>query len=306
MKPTHITLSLAGWLVWTTLCLGTGSAWAQSTSQPAATSQPAPAQTRATDRRGAETITIANLKVSVWRPVNQQGPAPLVIFSHGFHGISTQSTFLMRAMADAGYLVLAPNHKDALGNPDAFTRRPEVGFMQADQWKDTTYKDRGDDIRSLIEALKADQKWSAQIDWSRLALAGHSLGGYTVLGLAGAWPSWKLPNVKAVLALSPYCAPYVHNKSLKLDVPVMYQTGTRDIGIRTFVRRPGGAYDQSAAPAYFVEFDQAGHFAWTDLTGSYHASIVYYSLGFLNLHLNADPTINFKDPKPDVAEFKSK
>ena len=32
-------------------------------------------------------------------------------------------------------------------------------------------------------------------------LAGHSLGGYTVLALAGAWPSWKLANVRAVLAL---------------------------------------------------------------------------------------------------------
>ena len=61
-----------------------------------------------------ESATIGGVKVSVWRPpARRTAPAPLVVFSHGFGGSSTQSTFLMKALAGAGYLVVAPNHKDA-------------------------------------------------------------------------------------------------------------------------------------------------------------------------------------------------
>src|SRR6185369_13906011 len=99
-------------------------------------------------------------------------------------------------------------------------------------WSDATYKDRADDIRSLLSALKADPGWSKSIDWSKVSLAGHSLGGYTVLGLGGAWLKWKLPEVKAILALSPYCSPFVEKGNLgAITVPVMYQGGTRDFGI---------------------------------------------------------------------------
>jgi len=54
-----------------------------------------------------EEIEIAGLRVSVWQPSREATvPVPLVIFSHGFHGTSTQSTFLMKALADNGYLVV--------------------------------------------------------------------------------------------------------------------------------------------------------------------------------------------------------
>ena len=54
-----------------------------------------------------------------------------------------------------------------------------------------------------------------------------------------------------------------------LDAPVMYQGGTRDIGITPFINKGNGAYPQSPAPKYYVEFDGAGHFAWTDLNPKY-------------------------------------
>lgn len=54
-----------------------------------------------------ETDNIAGLRVAVWRPVNPLGPSPLVVFSHGYRGIAAQSEDLMRALARAGYLVIA-------------------------------------------------------------------------------------------------------------------------------------------------------------------------------------------------------
>ncbi|MEW5977624.1 MAG: dienelactone hydrolase family protein [Acidobacteriota bacterium] len=240
--------------------------------------------------RSGEALQLAGLLCSIWEPSGSGRPLPLVIFSHGFHGNRNQSTFLTQALARAGYLVIAPNHKDAITQGGGMAGRPELPFQNPGEWSDTTFQDRARDIESLLSALKADERFSAHIDWSRVGLAGHSLGGYTVLGLAGAWPSWRLPEVKAVLALSPYANPYVHHGDLAgLRRPVMYQTGTLDIGVAPFLSKAGGAYDQTGAPAYLVVFQGAGHLAWTDLNSRFQAIITDYSLAFLNRYLKGDP-----------------
>src|SRR5205823_6223658 len=102
--------------------------------------------------------------------------------------------------------VISPNHKDS-GITSSW--RSEAPFISPAAWSDETYRNRARDIESILSAMKKDPKWSSAIDWSRVALAGHSLGGYTVLGLAGAWPSWKMTGIKAILALSPFCTPLV-------------------------------------------------------------------------------------------------
>jgi predicted dienelactone hydrolase len=217
----------------------------------------------------------------------------------------------MQALADDGYLVVAPNHKDALGGGDKseFAFRPEVGFGKPEDWTDDTYRDRAADIKAIFKALKDNPQWAGKIDWDEVALAGHSLGGYTVLGLAGGWPSWKPEGVKikAVLALSPYCSPFIKKETLgQLDMPVMYQGGTRDFGITPFVRRAGGAFDSTAAPAYYIEFNDATHFAWTDLKADYQKSIDYYSLAFLNKHLKRRNVADITKRLPDVSDLRSK
>ena len=229
-------------------------------------------------------VEIAGLKTAYWLP-DTQGPAPLVIFSHGFRGCKTQSKFLMQALADHGYVVVAPGHADAMCNHGV--KRSEEKFSDIEKWTDQTYKNRGDDIRNLYAALKADETWRQRIDWKRVALAGHSLGGYTAVGLAGGWPSWRMDGIGAVLALSPYVGPYVENGDLApLGAPVMYQGGTRDVGITPMLKKEGGAYDKTSSPGYFVEFEKTGHLGWTDLSKASQARVVDYSLWFLDHALN--------------------
>ncbi len=248
-------------------------------------------------------VTLANLDVTVWSPTASWGTkCPVLIFSHGFHGSSMQSLFLMEAFATAGYWVFAPNHHDAVyrGSESKWADRPAVPFLDPAVWSDATYRDRAEDIVHLITAIKADPRFRSA-DFSRLGLVGHSLGGYTVLGLAGAWPSWRIPSVKAVLALSPYARPLVEHGSLgHLSAPVRYQGGTRDLGTLT-VKRPQGAYDLSPPPKYLVEFDGAGHFAWTNLTTTAHQDIVTYSLAFLNHYVKGAPADRvLTTPRPGV------
>jgi predicted dienelactone hydrolase len=238
-------------------------------------------------------IEVAGLEVAAWIPKpGTPPPWPVIIFSHGFHGCSTQSTFLMQALADAGYAVFAPNHKDfACKNLQLWMNRPEAKFQDPRGWSDATYRDRDQDIETVIDTLSKDPRYrDAPYDWNHLGLVGHSLGGYTVLGVGGGWPSWKDPRVKAILALSPYAAPFINQNTLgDLDAPVMYQGGTRDFGITPFINKGNGAYPQSPAPKYYVEFDGAGHFAWTDINPKYQAAIVDYSLAFLDRYLKGKP-----------------
>jgi predicted dienelactone hydrolase len=246
-----------------------------------------------TSSSAPQKIEVAGLEVAAWIPsADTTGPWPVVIFSHGFHGCSTQSKFLMQALADAGYAVFAPNHKDAAcSNLRQWFSRPQERFGKPGKWSDATYTDRQHDLENLIDALSKDPRYgAAPFDWKHLGLVGHSLGGYTVLGLGGGWLRWKDSRVKAILALSPYAMPFLAQNTLGgLDAPVMYQGGTRDIGITPFINKANGAYPQSPAPKYYVEFEGAGHFAWTDLNPKFQPEIIDYSRAFLDRYLKGKP-----------------
>jgi pimeloyl-ACP methyl ester carboxylesterase len=213
----------------------------------------------------------------------------------------------MAALARAGYLVVAPDHADALSRAGGTPGRPELFFRKPEQWSEATYQDRARDITSVVAALKANERFTRRVDWSRLALAGHSLGGYTALGVAGGWPGWKLADVRAVLALSPYANPFLHHGDLAgLGCAVMYQSGTLDIGVAPFVIRPGGIYDKTGSPAYLVELRGAGHLAWTDLNPRFHAVIIDYSVAFLDRYLKGDKAADPGQRRSAVADLRVK
>jgi dienelactone hydrolase len=240
---------------------------------------------------GQDQITLGGRQVVVWRPKPPAGKAPVVVFSHGFRGCARQSTFLTEALAANGYFVVAPNHADArCDRAGRGAARLEEPFQNPEQWNDRTFAARRDDIRAVLQALKESPRFRDSIDLRRLALAGHSLGGYTVIGLAGGWATWRIAGVRAVLALSPYVEPYnVHHTLGALDVPVMYQGGTLDVGITPSLRRDDGAYAQSTAPKYFVELARASHFAWTNLRADTHERVLNYALPFLDRYVRGTP-----------------
>jgi predicted dienelactone hydrolase len=247
-----------------------------------------------TPAHAAETwVRLAGLDVAVWAPQDDTATRkPVVIFSHGFHGCATQTRFLMEALAADGYFVFAPNHRDATcaGGEASWLEKATTPFGKPGSWSEASYRDRGEDIRKLVAAIGKDAAYGPRADLARLGLAGHSLGGYTVLGLAGAWPVWNFAGVKGVLALSPYAQPFLAHGTLGgLAAPVMYQGGTADFGITPALVKPQGAYDSSPMPKYLVVFDQASHFAWTDFGKNAHEQITAYSLAFFDRYVKGDP-----------------
>lgn len=260
--------------------------------------------------------------VEMWLPPEFQSSEqkwPVIVFSHGFGGCAKQSKFLTQYLADNGYIVVAPDHADAdcgkfvdggfgsklSGMISGKRQWPEKPFRTPESWTDKTEADRKDDVRFALESLLDDRQYKNYVDLEHVGLVGHSLGGYTALGLAGAWPSWKDKRFKAVLALSPFATPYIGNKGLRrINVPVMYQGGSKDSDITPVLMRKWGAYDQTRAPKYLIEFEGAGHFAWTQLERDYQSVIEKSALTFFDKYLKEKPVeIEYKAGKGQVRAF---
>jgi len=255
-----------------------------------------------------EETRIAGIVVTLWTsPVAALERLPVVVFSHGMYMCPTQSRYLTRALADAGYIVIAPRHADSnckfsieVSDPSRYALKPSLF------WNDSDYRDRADEIRRIVAALRHDPRFRERADPERLALVGHSLGGYTVLGLGGAWPSWRMPEVKAVLALSPYSLPFYRSDGLaRLKAPVMYQTGSWNTAFTMPLHTWGGGYGQSPRPKYLVEIEGAAHLAWTDLGTAGREAIVGHAIAFFDHHVKGAPAgAALRAKLPGVSRFE--
>jgi predicted dienelactone hydrolase len=98
---------------------------------------------------------------------------PLVVLSHGNGGAGIQLAWLGAALARRGFVAAAVNHP---GNSYQDTTTLE-GF--ALRWE------RARDLRVVIDGMLADKDFRALVDAKRIGAAGFSLGGFTVMELAG-------------------------------------------------------------------------------------------------------------------------
>ena len=101
-------------------------------------------------------------------------PFPLIVLSHGTGGSAQQLAWLGTSLARAGFIAAAVDHP---GN-NAVTGYTPEGFA--------LWWERATDLSEVLDGLLADPELSPHIDKDRVGAAGFSLGGYTVLELAGA------------------------------------------------------------------------------------------------------------------------
>lgn len=101
-------------------------------------------------------------------------PFPLILLSHGTGGSAAQMAWLGTALARAGFIAAAVDHP---GN-NAQTGYTPAGFL--------LWWERATDLTNVLDGLLADPELGPHIDRSRVGAAGFSLGGYTVMELAGA------------------------------------------------------------------------------------------------------------------------
>jgi len=112
--------------------------------------------------------------VSVGVGPSDQARHPLLLLSHGTGGGSDSLDWLAAALAAQGYIVAGVNH------PGNTVLAPLTwdGF--------SLWWERAADLSDVLDAMLADPVFGSRIDPSRIGAIGFSLGGYTVLSLAGA------------------------------------------------------------------------------------------------------------------------
>ncbi len=98
---------------------------------------------------------------------------PLLMLSHGSGGDGSNLAWLAEALAGTGWIVAAVDHPGDRFGDDS----PEGRFAV---WR------RAPDVSVALTGMLADRTFGRHIDRRRIAAAGHSSGGVTVLLLAGA------------------------------------------------------------------------------------------------------------------------
>lgn len=234
------------------------------------------------------TETVGGVEVEIRRAGN--GVYPLVIFSHGMGSCPKSADGIQSRLADAGYVVVAPKHQDC----HTGSTRPDVAWSEPESWTDQTNRDRRDDIHAVLD----------------VGCMGHSMGGYTCMGLAGAWSTWTRSEIRSVVALSPWHRPYlVQNRVSDMsNDQTLYQGGTLDRPISADLTQPKGTFDQTLPSTYLQVFRRAGHSAWTDrgLSSRFHDQMSYYLVAFFDAYLKDGSLADLEVKKSRVKNLEFK
>lgn len=202
------------------------------------------------------------------------GRFPLVVVSHGYDNATVALSWLTENLASKGYVVAAIRHAD----PPITDRSRFVEPLLR----------RPLDVAFVTKTLQRTLADAGQVDPTRTALIGYSMGGYGVLTAAGGEldpdsPAAKLvpgglllpyarggasiddvraPNVKAVVALAPAgggLQAWGTDGLRAITAPMLLISGDRDLT----VDYPTGArafFDMATnAPRYLLTFRGAGH-----------------------------------------------
>ena len=103
----------------------------------------------------------------------QSGIFPVVLLSHGYRGNWRNQNWLATELASRGYIVAATDHPGTT----SFDQSQE----QAAKWWE-----RPRDITRTIDYLLSEVQWKQAVNANNITAIGHSLGGWTVMQLAGA------------------------------------------------------------------------------------------------------------------------
>lgn len=176
-------------------------------------------ETRTTAANGdAPELNSRTFPTSIWYPEGGDGGYPLVIHSHGFVSERSDLSYVAELLASHGYVVAAANYPLTSGatpggpNANDLVNQPtDVSFL----------------IDSVLALAGSDKSFNGEIDQSRIALMGYSLGGITTT-LATFHPRLRDERIAAAISIAGPTAGLATEFYETTDVPFMMIAGTLD------------------------------------------------------------------------------
>jgi predicted dienelactone hydrolase len=246
------------------------------------------------------------------------GPFPLVVFSPGWGSGSIGSVFLGTRLASHGFVVAVLDHPGECGWP----WRPDCTNLvvtMVERPKDVVFAitdllGRNGDQQSLLHSV---------IDPARIAMGGHSIGGYATLALAGGddsvcdslWPgnagmqsvpyppetcvaTVPDPRIKAIVSLDSSAQAVRYAELARVGVPslIMGQgPGSLGTGLwRTLLARPHAAI---ARPDSFrIDVDNSNHNSFANSCEGFliaydHGAVDYDWMSYNRSRFGCDPVL---------------
>ncbi|MCI0749268.1 MAG: hypothetical protein L0Y32_01820 [Nevskiales bacterium] len=212
----------------------------------------------------------------VYSPKDMLGPLPLVLFSPGLGGSYKGYSYLGRAWASHGYVVVTFNHPGS--GPDVVG--PAALTEAIKQRKNVVL--RVGDVRFVLDKILAGGHGhpvlEGRIDAKRIAMTGHSYGAYTTMTAAGLVFSYEgnaafsMPDgrFKAAIAMGTQgiedrlFGTHKHSWDT-ISLPLMTMTGTLDGGSRgqDYTWRNEAYEHLKPGDKYNVIIERATHLTYT-------------------------------------------
>lgn len=251
-------------------------------------------------------------------PRAEDGPYPFLVFSHGYGGSGLGSVFFTEALAARGWIVACPDHHDEQSAVRIRTGQRKdfdlLGFLKrAKEIAASGPGDRGkylyrlDEMRLVLDGMLSSDQFGKLIDGNRIAVGGHSLGGFTALEVSGTVKERCDPRIRAVLLFSTGAGGYLFTEDelAAVRIPSMLFMGEREKnqmrGSRSMPELADRIFRNVSSPKYFLEVKGASHFSFNNRFAEDHGAgllsgtekqfdvIRRYSIAFLEKHVAGRP-----------------
>jgi len=162
---------------------------------------------------------------------------PLIVISHGTGGAALAMAWLGTRLAAHGFIAVAVNHPGNNGLEPYTAQGFSLWWLRAK------------DLSAVLDGMLADREFAPRIDARRIGAAGFSLGGHTMMGIAGGRTSTAFFDLCSHQPQDPRCAAPPEFPTLVSRVVQLFKS---DPGYQTAVRAGGEDYRDPRVRAVFA------------------------------------------------------